>query len=175
MGFTIRSRQTAILFLDFALLLFLDTLKNVLKRGAQIEAAKTVRHTVLLTLVLIAYLFAIHDKHDYSRVTIFSMGLIYCILTLIVRVLWKKVLRQRTGAKSGNSLLILSSEKRAPEIMGQLKKYNYGHYEKVAWVFHDGYKVGMTVEGIPVVATYDTVEDYVKRNWVDEVLIAVPA
>lgn len=35
--------------------------------------------------------------------------------------------------------------------------------------------VGMTVEGIPVVATYDTVEDYVKRNWVDEVLIAVPA
>ena len=170
-----RNLSIVVLFLDFALLLFLDTLKNVLKRGAQIEAAKTVRHTVLLTLVLIAYLFAIHDEHDYSRVTIFSMGLIYCILTLTVRMLWKKVLRQRTGAKSGNSLLILSSEKRAPEIMGQLKKYNYGHYEKVAWVFHDDYKVGMTVEGIPVVATYDTVEDYVKRNWVDEVLIAVPA
>ena len=157
------------------LLLFLDTLKNVLKRGAQIEAAKTVRHTVLLTLVLIAYLFAIHDEHDYSRVTIFSMGLIYCILTLAMRMLWKKLIRQRTGVKSGNSLLILSSEKRAPEIMGQLKKYNYGHYERVAWVFHDDYKVGMTVEGIPVVATYDTVEDYVKSNWVDEVLIAVPA
>ena len=120
-----RNLSIVVLFLDFALLLFLDTLKNVLKRGAQIEAAKTVRHTVLLTLVLIAYLFAIHDEHDYSRVTIFSMGLIYCILTLTVRMIWKKVLRQRTGAKSGNSLLILSSEKRAPEIMGQLKKYNY--------------------------------------------------
>ncbi|MFR8075369.1 MAG: hypothetical protein ACLU6H_11690 [Lachnospiraceae bacterium] len=66
-----RNLSIVVLFLDFALLLFLDTLKNVLKRGAQIEAAKTVRHTVLLTLVLIAYLFAIHDKHDYSRVTIF--------------------------------------------------------------------------------------------------------
>lgn len=170
-----RNLSIVVLFLDFALLLFLDTLKNVLKRGAQIEAAKTVRHTVLLTLVLIAYLFAIHDEHDYSRVTIFSMGLIYCILTLAMRMLWKKLIRQRTGVKSGNSLLILSSEKRAPEIMGQLKKYNYGHYERVAWVFHDDYKVGMTVEGIPVVATYDTVEDYVKSNWVDEVLIAVPA
>ncbi len=45
-----RNLSIVVLFLDFALLLFLDTLKNVLKRGAQIEVAKTVRHTVLLKL-----------------------------------------------------------------------------------------------------------------------------
>ena len=170
-----RNLSIVVLFLDFALLLLLETLKNVLKRGAQTEVARTVRHAVLLTLVLIAYLFAIHDGHDYSRVTIFSMGAIYCILTLIVRMIWKRMIQKRTDVKSGNSLLILSSEKRAPEIMEQLQKYNYGHYEKIAWVFHDDYKVGRTVEGAPVVATYDTIENYVKGNWVDEVLIAVPA
>ena len=83
-----RNLSIVVLFLDFALLLLLETLKNVLKRGAQTEVARTVRHAVLLTLVLIAYLFAIHDGHDYSRVTIFSMGAIYCILTLIVRMIW---------------------------------------------------------------------------------------
>lgn len=170
-----RNLSIVVLFLDFALLLLLETLKNVLKRGVQTEVARTVRHAAFLTLLLIAYLFAIQDGNDYSRVTIFSFGLIYCALTLVVRLIWKRMILKRTGGKNGNSLLILSSEKRAPEIMQLMQKYNYGHYEKIGWVFHDAYKVGRTVEGIPVVATYDTIEDYVKANWVDEVLIAVPA
>ena len=170
-----RNLSIVVLFLDFALLLLLETLKNVLKRGAQTEVARTVRHAVLLTLVLIAYLFAIRDGQDYSRITIFSMGLIYCILTFAMRMLWKKMIRKRIGVKSGNSLLILSSEKRAAEIMDKIQKYNYGHYEKIGWVFHDAYKVGRIVEGVSVVATYDTIAGYIKDNWVDEVLVAVPA
>lgn len=97
-----RNLSIVVLFLDFALLLFLDTLKNVLKAGLlRFEAAKTVRHAVLLTLVLIAYLFAIHDEHDYSRVTIFSMGLIYASLRLSCACSGKRcsgsVPVQRTG------------------------------------------------------------------------------
>ena len=170
-----RSLGIVVLFIDFALLLFMDTLKDVLKRGIYKEFSRTLRHAVIFILVLAAYLFVIREGNYYSRITVFFMGGVYFVLSYLSRLLWKRMVRSHVSAQSESTLLIVSSEKRAKEIIDSIQKNSYGHYRIVGWVFHDNYKVGRMIEGVPVVATHEDVVDYVKKHWVDEVLFAIPA
>lgn len=170
-----RSLGIVVLFIDFALLLFMDTLKDVLKRGIYKEFSRTLHHAVIFILVLAAYLFVIREGNYYSRITVFFMGGVYFVLSYLSRLLWKRMVRSHVSAQSESTLLIVSSEKRAKEIIDSIQKNSYGHYRIVGWVFHDNYKVGRMIEGVPVVATHEDVVDYVKKHWVDEVLFAIPA
>lgn len=162
-------------FIDFALVLFLETLKDVLKRGRYREFIVTLRHSIMLLLVVTMYLFAVQEGERYSRITIFLMTVIYMPLTYIMRLLWKKRLRHWMKEQKGNNLLILSNEERAPEIIRNVEENNYTSYNIVGVVVHDDYKVGRKIRDVDVVATYDNVIEYVKNNWVDEVLLSVPA
>ena len=170
-----RNMGIVILFIDFALLLFMETLKDVMKRGIYREFTRTFRHVVIFMLVLSAYIFAAQEGSSYSRVTIFVMCGIYFLLAYVTRLIWKKSVKQHGYVQAESSLLIISSEKRSSEIMKSIRENSYGHYRILGWVFHDDYKVGRIVDGIPVVATHKDVVEYVKNHWVDEVLIAIPA
>ncbi len=103
------------------------------------------------------------------------MGIIYFALSYIVRLIWKQLMKQHGSTINESTLLIVSSEKRAAEIMESIHKNDFGHYRILGWVFHDQYKVGRVVEGVKVVTTYQDITEYIKGHWVDEVLIAVPA
>ena len=164
-----------LLFLDFAMLLFMETLRDVLRRGIYREFVRTLRHVVVFMLVLSMYMFVTQEGSIYSRITIFVMSVIYFFLTYVIRLAWKNYVKHRALGKTETTLLIISSEKRSAEIMESVQRNSYGRYHIVGWVFHDEYKVGKTVEGIPVVATHQDVVEYVKKNWVDEVLFAIPA
>ena len=170
-----RNIGIVILFVDFALLLFMETLKDVMKRGIYKEFTRTLRHAVVFMLVLTAYMFATQEGNIYSRTTIFVMCGIYFCLSYVVRLGWKRHVKRYSNEQTQSSLLIISSESRAKEIMDSIHENGYGHYRVAGWVFHDDFKVGKVVEGIPVVATHEDVVEYVKSNWIDEVLIAIPA
>ena len=83
-----RNIGIVILFVNFALLLFMDTLKDVMKRGIYREFVKTLRHAVVVMLVLTAYMFATQEGNLYSRLMIFVMFCIYFFLTYGVRLGW---------------------------------------------------------------------------------------
>ena len=170
-----RNMGIFLLFLDFAMLLFMETLRDVLRRGIYREFVRTLRHVVVFMLVLSMYMFVTQEGSIYSRITIFVMSVIYFFLTYIIRLAWKNYVKHRAPGQAETSLLIISSEKRSAEILGSVQRNSYGRYHIVGWVFHDESKVGKTVEGIPVVATHQDVVEYVKKNWVDEVLFAIPA
>ena len=170
-----RNMGIFLLFLDFAMLLFMETLRDVLRRGIYREFVRTLRHVVVFMLVLSMYMFVTQEGSIYSRITIFVMSVIYFFLTYVVRLAWKNYVKHHAPGKTETSLLIISSENRSAEILESVKRNSYGRYHIVGWVFHDVCKVGKTVEGIPVVATHQDVVEYVKKNWVDEVLFAIPA
>ena len=170
-----RNMGIVILLIDFVMLLFMETLKDVMKRGIYQEFSRTFRHVISFILVLTAYMFSIREGDDYSRTTIFLMGIIYFTLSYIVRLIWKQLMKQHGSTINESTLLIVSSEKRAAEIMESIHKNDFGHYRILGWVFHDQYKVGRVVEGVKVVTTYQDITEYIKGHWGDEVLIAVPA
>ena len=175
MNIMYRNMGIIILFVDFALILFMETMKDVLKRGFYKEFIRTFRHVIVFMLVLTAYMFATQEGSSYSRIIIFVMCTIYFWLSYIVRLMWKKYVKKHTSVQNKRSLLILSREKKAKEIMQDIRGNGYSHYCVTGWVFEDNDEVGKIVEGIPVVATYENVVDYVKNTWVDEVLIAIPS
>ena len=67
-------------FVDIVLLLALNTLKNVLKRGYLKEFTATVKHVSLLALVSVLYLFSVKDAGDFSRMTFFLMAFLYLFI-----------------------------------------------------------------------------------------------
>lgn len=170
-----RNMGIVILFIDFAMLLFMETLRDVMKRGIYREFTRTLRHVFFFLMVLTVYMFAIQEGNSYSRITIFVMGMIYFAMSYLVRLVWKNYIKKHTATLNESTLLIVSSEKRAAEIMKSMKENDFGHYRIIGWVFHDQYKIGRRIEGVPVVAAYQDIVEYVKGHWVDEVLVALPA
>ena len=79
-----------LILIDVCLLIFLNTLKNVLKRGYLVEFIATIKHVAIVELVAVLYLFSVKDAGNFSRITFFLMALFYGLLTYGTRLLWKK-------------------------------------------------------------------------------------
>lgn len=168
-----RDMLMVILGINFVVILFLDTMKNVLKRGYWREMVATIWQGLLMFLCTTTYLFTTKNAEDYSRAAIYMMLAIYTVLTYLVHILWKKVLLSRLNNNTNNALLIMASESRAPKLIEEVLENNYGHHKIVGVVVHDDVKVGQTVKDVPIVATYETIVEYVTNHWVDEVLVSV--
>ena len=63
------------------------------------EFAVTVKHVLLVELFSVLYLFTMQEGQAYSRTALYLTGVIYAILTYIVRIIWKKILRSRMDDK----------------------------------------------------------------------------
>lgn len=166
-----RNMGIVILFMDFVMLLFLDTLRDVLKRGYYKEFIYTLRHVILFMLVLTAYMFATQDGEAYSRITIFVMTVVYFAITYCARTARKRYIIKHAGKRAEKSLLIISNTEIVDNIIKSVEENNYGCYVIKGLVFREN---GQSNERkIPVVATYENTIEYVKNNWVDEVLVAL--
>ena len=58
-----------LILIDVCLLIFLNTLKNVLKRGYLVEFIATIKHVAIVELVAVLYLFSVKDAGDFSRIS----------------------------------------------------------------------------------------------------------
>lgn len=65
----------------------------------------------MLLLVCSLYLITMQDGNDYSRVSLFIMGVVYGLLTYIIRILWKGLLHHRMKNGEDVSLVIVTSQK----------------------------------------------------------------
>ena len=156
---------------DLLVIFFFESFKGVLRRGLYQEFATSVKHVILVELVAAGYLFAIHGGSAYSRISFFSMGLIYGILTYLARCLWKYRLQQSTKGVGKRSLLIITNEHTGPSAVRRLKKNNYERFTFAGVAGLDKTLCGTYMEGVPVVADAETVTDFVCREWVDEVIL----
>lgn len=86
--------------LDIVVMFFYETLSNVLKRGYFREFAATVKHVLLVELFSVLYLFTMQEGQAYSRTALYLTGVIYAILTYIVRIIWKKFEENGAGVLS---------------------------------------------------------------------------
>lgn len=160
---------------DIAMLIFLGTLKNVLKRGAYQEFIATFKHTAVVELIAILYLFAIKEGGNYSRMVMFLTGIVYIVLTYALRCLWKGHLRKRMKEGEGNrSLLIVTTLDLAQDVVDDIKAHNYEMFHIVGLVITDHDMSGQTIDGVPIVSDITGAANYVCRAWVDEILV-VPA
>ena len=80
-----------LILIDVCMMFFLNTCKNVLKRGLLIELAATMRQVSLVILFAVFYLFFVKDAGDFSRITLFLTAIFYAITACIAEsAAWKK-------------------------------------------------------------------------------------
>ncbi|HFD3610241.1 TPA: sugar transferase [Enterococcus faecium] len=158
---------------NLTIIFLFEAYKNVLKRGYYKEAVASIKQSFMLLLVCSLYLITMQDGNDYSRVSLFIMGVVYGLLTYIIRILWKGLLHHRMKNGEDVSLVIVTSQKIAKNVVRNLKEKNYGMYKLSGVIVVDGDMYGTTIGGVPVVANADNAAEYLLQNWVDEVFINV--
>lgn len=160
---------------DIMVIFFDETFSGVLKRGYYKELLAVVKHAVYVAMLAVFYLFATQLGEEYSRLVLGLMGILYVVISYIVRVGWKYLLKNKFLVESKKSLLVITSEAEVETVLAQILEDTIVTYVTSGIVIVDKDKRGEKIKGISVVATAETVASYVCRHWVDEVLIHVSA
>ena len=151
-----------------------NTFSGVLKRGYYKEFVHTVKHVVFAELAATAYLFFAKRADPTSRIVIGLVAVFYVLFAYSVRVLWKRFLRKNGNFAKRASLYLIVSEELAEATVQSLDTNAKGEYQIQGICLADRNGVGETVAGVPVTSDMDTVLDYLRDKWVDEVYVALP-
>ncbi len=172
--FLYRSMAFSLCVADLLIMILYESLKNVLKRGYYQEFAMTFKHVVLVSLASSFYLFVVQLGGQYSRSVFALTAVIYCGMTYIVRLLWKKHLKKVVRQVRRRSMLIVTTVEQAEQVVEQIQTHDLVGYHINGLVLSNRDGMGETICQVPVVATPDTLANYVCREWVDEVFISLP-
>lgn len=161
-----------LVFGDIGVMFFHETFRNVLKRGYYREFVITVRHVVCVEALAVLVLYSVHESERYSRMVLYLTGILYGLISYIVRIIWKRHLKKKmaVGGKY-RSLLIVTNSDIAADVVSCFKTRNYEMFHIAGVVLLDQDRTGEVIEGIPVVSGVEGAADYVCRAWIDEVFI----
>ncbi|MDY4833867.1 MAG: sugar transferase [Frisingicoccus sp.] len=160
--------------LSVVVIIFCDSLKNVLKRGIYKEFVATFKHVVLVALLLAFYLFSTKTSESVSRVVLYIFILLYGGISFCVRIFWKNFLRKHYKEIGMRSLVIVTTEAMVGIVVKNIIHHNYEGFRIAGIAVVDKDITGAVIQGVPVVAGKDDVIEYVCREWVDEVFINFP-
>ena len=172
---TIIYRNMAV-FLELADLIVIfayDTMKSVLKREYYEDFKVTFKHSVIVGVLAVLYLFLIQEGHIFSRLTLILTIFLYIGITYSARELWKKLLRKQMEDGGERKLLIITSEAVAEQIVLSMQENNYARFTLAGVAVIDADWTGRDIHGVPVVANKENAAMYVCQEWIDEVLIVI--
>lgn len=162
-----------IVLLDLCVSVVSESYKGVLKRGYYLEFNAVLKQTIIAELGTGLYLFSIDNGHNFSRIVLYLMGIIYTGLTYLTRILWKKHLKSKMAEEGEHSLYIVTNENSAEDVIRNVRENNYNLYDINGLVIIDKDMTGSWISGIPVVAELKDAFAYICQKWVDEVFINV--
>lgn len=162
-----------IVLLDLCVAVVSESYKGVLKRGYYLEFNAVLKQTIIAELGTGLYLFSIDNGHNFSRIVLYLMGIIYTGLTYLTRILWKKHLKSKMAEEGEHSLYIVTNENSAEDVIRNVRENNYNLYDINGLVIIDKDMTGSWISGIPVVAELKDASAYICQKWVDEVFINV--
>lgn len=170
-----RNSAIVLTLLSVLVSLSLGSFQQILRRDRFEEFSESIKHSVIVMLLMNIFLFANQEGQDYSRITFFLMAFLYAVFTYGSRIIWKKILRRRLDRMGSRILLIITNSEKLEHCIQSIKGHKYRGYSIVGFALTDANRIGETVEGLPIVASKDTLIDFVCNSWVDEVFINLPA
>lgn len=162
-------------FSDFFISIATHTMKNVLKRGYYIEFAKTVRHTVIVSLTVMLFLFSTQTGEVFSRIMVYLTGIYHLVIAYAVRLLWKKVIKRRMRNITGAAVFFVTTYDRAEKVIRNYQKNDFRNCLIQGVALLDADCVGQTIADVPVTAAQGNIRAYLRDKWIDEVYISFPS
>ena len=81
--------------IDLVVAVAFSSYKDVLRRGYYIEIVSTIKHVAVVMAAAVLYLFLVEKSAQYSRGVFVIMAGSYLVLLYLMRILWKKVVRNK--------------------------------------------------------------------------------
>lgn len=161
-----------IFIINICVVFFAKIYHGVLKRTPLTEAVQVVKQVALTIGLLLFYLYLTKQNEPMSR--LFFGYLIISALVLIwsVRSGYKVILKKRYGRKSEklHSVLLLCESKNAESMLVNIER---AAWRAVGICLTDEDREGEKINDVPVVANSDNLLEYIKKNVVDGLFIAV--
>ena len=176
------------MLVNLFVMISLDTYHSVLHHTAWDELGRLLSQTGYLVLILLVFqLLNPTPELNLSKIILFALP-IYLLSCFVMRQTYKRFLKKKHHILNRHSLLIALEAAQIPTVIPRILRSNYGAYRftglaimgtapseeearQAIRMLRDEYP---EVETIPIVATADTLEQYLTNNWVDEVYLDVP-
>lgn len=150
---------------------FSEGYKEILRRGYLVELKKTIIQNTVVLAVIFSFMFLTREM-DYSRKVFFMVWILGIFFKYAIRLCWKRVVRKKVRESSERSrLLIVCDWNRASANVQKLKRRAYQRYRVTGIVVHDRNLMGREIDGVPVIADWKDVFEYVRTEVVDEIFL----
>lgn len=164
-----------ILLLHVCVVFFLDSYKNIVKRGYLDESKSVIKHNTAVLCSIFVYLFATKQTAVYSRIIISLMWGIGCCIMIVVRLAWKRIVRRQIRKrKKRRTVLVAADSHNIETVIETLQSQQYENFIITGIAILDQDMTGKNYKSVSVVASKDTVLKYVKQNVIDEVFLVSP-
>ena len=169
----IYERMAVILFMiDIVVVFFTESYTGVLRRNRYQEFTHTVGHCFIVFGGLLIYMYGSRQSLYYSRSMLFMYLGLSIILEYFGRVLLKRFVRKRLIQDVNKSEMLLICERNnVDQCVRELAHNKYTEFKVSGIAVVDKDMVGQEIQGIPVVASADSLMEYIRTNVVDEVFI----
>ena len=147
---------------------------NVLKRSRLRELKVTFFHVTEVMLGVLVILYLLRDVSSLSRFVFLSTWSLYFVTSYVTRFLWKRYVQKHLSERGVRSFVIVTSSDRAEDVVKNIRGNNYYGLRLTGVVLVDEDLIGWSYEGVPVVANIHNVEEFLCREWVDEVFFNLP-
>ena len=173
---------------NLVVMIVLDTYHSVLHHTPWDEMVRLLSQTGhVILILLILRLLSQPPEIDLSKIAIYAVVL-YVLLCYIMRQAYKSFLKKKHHINNRHSMLIALETSQIPSVIPRILRSNYGAYrfngiaimetdpseDKARNALRELRDQYPEVETIPIVATAETLEQYLTNNWVDEVYLDVP-
>lgn len=164
-----------ILFSFLGTILFFNVNKEFNKRGVFTELMHCIKMNMLFAAVVSIFLVLKGETGSISRgvfiSTVIFNTILMCVGHCALRYYLVKIYKNRKG---NTQMFIITTEDRAEHMLDKLQKKNEWNNSVRAMAIIDAEMHGEEVHGVPVVANYYDMIDFIKKEPIDDVFINVP-
>lgn len=173
-----RNLVVVLILIELVTAIFFESYKNILKRSLSKELAQLVKQICMIELLTTFYLFTVKDGALFSRTVLYLTGIYQLPISMGVRLLWKRYLKNSRANEGKRSLLLITTEDMAAALIDNIRNYNYKSFRLVGITLLDldgcwPEDELLMINGIPVVSDAVHVADWACNHWVDEVFFAL--
>jgi exopolysaccharide biosynthesis polyprenyl glycosylphosphotransferase len=169
------SISIVISLIDLLIIFLTDAMKNILKRGYLKEASAVIKQMAMLEAAVALYLFTVKDSETYSRIIFYLMGILYCVITYMFRLIRKSQLRKNGIVSPEKSMVLITYKDIAEEVLKKISDEPFKTYTVTGLAIVDQDMTGKQISGVPVVSGLDRLMDNFCHEWIDEVFIVIPS
>ena len=173
---------------NLVVMIVMDTYHSVLHHTPWDEMLRLLAQTGYLIIILLVFqLLNPTAESDLSKIVLRALPL-YLLSCYIMRQVYKSFLKKRHHIHNRRSMLIVLEASQIPTVIPRILRSNYGTYRFSGLVImgndpsEEEARQALSlireeypeVDTIPIVATADTLQQYLTNHWVDEVYLDVP-